>query len=555
MSSRRNSLSPPERRDTTDPGAHELGWSCEPPSPCFLPHSGTAHGTLTPSPAEASDSEEHYSDAQSGPASPGRASPIPRTRVERVDDKPAYGEVPGTQAYRLREGDAEPDEIAIIPDPSEPLKPESELPARSPTPGGHPIPKTVVEETPDTPGSVTHPENRQRRLSDARPDLVVKADGHVEEGGEANDISIPPSSSLSTPTTPARARRKSSLASNRSPLSPGLPGPGSAVSAEEDGDDDDFGDDFDDFEEGGEDGDFDDFDDGFQQAEQTPAPPPPPPPAPATPAAPSLPFPIPTLDDLTPSEIDALAQPYLAALFPPTDPFPPLPSPSARNNPIFLTPRSASLWSQLVAPPPLQPPDWIRSRIRRLFLVSLGVPVDLDEILPASKQKKLVLPSLRRTTSSGSFGRASSDSRGAGKSSGAAASSSAADGENRNSASSSTSQPDDPSNPNPNPKPKKLRRADTAPANPSTAESSSSAAERDFDLVSARQACTLTDAALSGMTDAELRAHVGRLEAMRGTAEAALAYWQRRTDAKIGDREAFEGVIENLVKHARKVRK
>ncbi len=57
------------------------------------------------------------------------------------------------------------------------------------------------------------------------------------------------------------------------------------------------------------------------------------------------------------------------------------------------------------------------------------------------------------------------------------------------------------------------------------------------------------------MTDDELRAHVARLEAMRGTAEAALAYWQRRTDTKIGDREAFEGVIENLVKHARKVRK
>jgi len=188
MSSRRNSLSPPERRDTTDPGAHELGPSCNPSPLCFLPHSAPPYPpiSLTPPLAEASDSEEHYSDAQSGPASPGRASPIPRTRVERVDDKPAYGEVPGTQAYRLREGDAEPDEIAIIPDPSEPSKPEPEVPARSPTPGGHPIPKTVVEETPDTEGSVTHPENRQRRLSDARPDVVVKADGHVEEGGAAN---------------------------------------------------------------------------------------------------------------------------------------------------------------------------------------------------------------------------------------------------------------------------------------------------------------------------------------------------------------------------------
>jgi len=53
-----------------------------------------------------------------------------------------------------------------------------------------------------------------------------------------------------------------------------------------------------------------------------------------------------------------------------------------------------SLWNQLAAPVPLNPPDWKRSRIRRLFLVSLGVPVNLDEILPASgKKKKLVLPS------------------------------------------------------------------------------------------------------------------------------------------------------------------
>jgi hypothetical protein len=53
-----------------------------------------------------------------------------------------------------------------------------------------------------------------------------------------------------------------------------------------------------------------------------------------------------------------------------------------------------SLWNQLAAPIPLNPPDWKRSRIRRLFLVSLGIPVNLDEILPASgKKKKLILPS------------------------------------------------------------------------------------------------------------------------------------------------------------------
>jgi hypothetical protein len=64
-----------------------------------------------------------------------------------------------------------------------------------------------------------------------------------------------------------------------------------------------------------------------------------------------------------------------------------------------------------------------------------------------------------------------------------------------------------------------------------------------------------TNEALDGMTNGELKAHVAKLEAMQGTAKEILDYWQKRTDEKIGDREAFEGVIENLVKHARKVRK
>ncbi|KAK3062124.1 hypothetical protein LTR53_019507, partial [Teratosphaeriaceae sp. CCFEE 6253] len=66
----------------------------------------------------------------------------------------------------------------------------------------------------------------------------------------------------------------------------------------------------------------------------------------------------------------------------------------------FPTDRSLALWQQLATPPPyLQPPNWTRSRIRRLFLVSLGVPVDLDEILPPSKQTRLVLPNIHLATS------------------------------------------------------------------------------------------------------------------------------------------------------------
>jgi hypothetical protein len=53
----------------------------------------------------------------------------------------------------------------------------------------------------------------------------------------------------------------------------------------------------------------------------------------------------------------------------------------------------------------------------------------------------------------------------------------------------------------------------------------------------------------------ELKEHVKKLESMEETAKEVLDYWTKRTDDLLGDREAFEGVIENLVKHARKSRK
>ncbi|KAB5563465.1 hypothetical protein GE09DRAFT_960427 [Coniochaeta sp. 2T2.1] len=162
MSSRRNSLSPPEKTNVVDPGAHQLAES---------------------------DSEEHYSDAQSGANSPAPRSPIPKTRVEKVDDEPSYGEVPGTEAYKMREGDAEPDEIAIIPDLSLKTKDlgREQSQDRALSPGGHPIPKTVVEESPDTPGSREHEEDKSKHRADAPPDLLIQADGtEVKEDGDGS---------------------------------------------------------------------------------------------------------------------------------------------------------------------------------------------------------------------------------------------------------------------------------------------------------------------------------------------------------------------------------
>ncbi|KAK2062282.1 hypothetical protein LY76DRAFT_589646 [Colletotrichum caudatum] len=475
-------LTPPRRSGTSDPGAHDL--------------------------ANASDSDDHFSDAQSAPLSPG-TSPIPKTRVEKVDDEPSYGEVPGTEAYRLREGDAEPDEIAIQEKKSGASSSEDGAP-KSPI-----IPKTVVEEAPGSSGPHSE-EFLEKRKADAPADLVVKPEGETEEGGSSDPPPVSPA--LSTPGSPRMRRKPSRTALSPTPPSASLAPPPDAEEAD-DGGDDDFGDDFDDFEEGAEaDGDFDDFDDGFQEPEfEAPAPAP----APSLPQVPSLPFDIPDFDGLDSEDVLQAVDPYLNTLFPAEDLDVSPPPPITKENPIFLTPRSASLWSQLVAPPPLAPPDWIRSRIRRLFLVSLGVPVDLDEILPASKQKKLVLPSLQVTTAGSP--RTSSDSRSISR-------------VRQSDANASTTSVDSKG------KPSASRRKGPPPV-------------PDLDLVSAKQLCTTTEEALNGMTDEELKAHVKRLKAMEGTAREVLEYWTKKTDEKIGDREAFEGVIENLVKHARKVRK
>lgn len=240
--------------------------------------------------------------------------------------------------------------------------------------------------------------------------------------------------------------------------------------------------------------------------------------------------PIPDFDGMDTDDILSTTEPYLNALFPTTAEDEGITiTPPPKDNPIFLTPRSASLWSQLVAPPPLQPPDWIRSRIRRLFLVSLGVPVDLDEILPASKQKKLVLPSVHSP-------RTSTDSRRSGSKAPSRLKSPSQGQEGRGSSPSDSG-------------------GGTGGGGGTRAGTKRKAPPPEFDLVAAKQLCATTDEALDGMTEAELKEHVKRLEGLDGTAKAVLDFWQQRTDEQIGEREAFEGVIENLVKHARKTRK
>jgi hypothetical protein len=152
--------------------------------------------------------------------------------------------------------------------------------------------------------------------------------------------------------------------------------------------------------------------------------------------------------------------------------------------------------------------------------VSLGVPVDLDEILPASKQKKLILPSIHipgeksprpsADDRNGALGRVKRENA-----SSASLDSSASRSERR-------------------------RRGPTPPP--------------QLDINSTTMLCATTDAALQNFTGEELEAHVKRLEELKERASEVFEYWKKRMESALGDKEAFESVIENLVAHAKKIR-
>lgn len=167
----------------------------------------------------------------------------------------------------------------------------------------------------------------------------------------------------------------------------------------------------------------------------------------------------------------------------------------------------------------MQPPNWTRSRIRRLFLVSLGVPVDLDEILPPSKQKRLVLPSIGLD---GTPRPSTALDRLKDQESGANASTTSIDSKT--------------GAPKPSSKSRSRTAASKGPPPPP-----------DFDLNAASLLCSTTTEALGGMEDAELQTHLQVLEKLNGDASRVLEFWLVRRDEAVREKEALEGVIENLV--------
>ncbi|EAU29750.1 conserved hypothetical protein [Aspergillus terreus NIH2624] len=409
-------------------------------------------------------------------------------------DQPSHGDIPGTPAYEKRKADAVPD--IVVPASGESTQGSLSLQAEQQSTESNEI------TTPDT----TVPETVLSRV-DSLPsdDTELAHRAHKSQPGDAAPDVTETVPDAPDPTAPSHARPESTVVGEMT-------------------EDQVAPDDFDDFAEGEEmgDDDFGDFDDGFQEPSvdvpedehsQIGTQPPTPPQVPS----------IMDLDSLQalPDLLAALEEP-LDCLYPTTKEISSLPpvEPIQNSSAIFNTERSLSLWSQLVAPPPLQPQNWVKSRIRRLFLVSLGVPVDLDEILPASKQKKLILPSMNEYGGSTTHSRSHSQVRKDGAQSG----------------------PNSPRTSGAASRQRSSRRREPSPP-------------PDLDLSSVRRLCATTDAALDGLTDPELQGHVKELEQVTLRASSVLEYWLKRRDGLVSEKEAFEGVIENLVSHARRVRK
>jgi len=57
------------------------------------------------------------------------------------------------------------------------------------------------------------------------------------------------------------------------------------------------------------------------------------------------------------------------------------------------------------------------------------------------------------------------------------------------------------------------------------------------------------------MSDGELTAHVKELEGLLERARDVVGFWEGKVAEAGQEKEAFEGVIENLVNFARKTRK
>ena len=208
--------------------------------------------------------------------------PVPKMVVEKVDlNAPSHGDIPGTAAHAKRQADAVPDVIlqaserdstSTIEDRGSDIRTEV------------PIPTTVITKVDSIPshGEIPGTDAFDMRKGDAKPDIVEKK-GDISGKSKTRCwvLSSEPMTE-SDRSKLSKPKRTKPPIENASPIAAdGGFGPMSYEVSEDEslGSNHDeasndteadtgegFGDDFDDFEAGAENEDFGDFDEGFEQA-------------------------------------------------------------------------------------------------------------------------------------------------------------------------------------------------------------------------------------------------------------------------------------------------
>ncbi|EJD53469.1 hypothetical protein AURDEDRAFT_95670 [Auricularia subglabra TFB-10046 SS5] len=196
-------------------------------------------------------------------------------------------------------------------------------------------------------------------------------------------------------------------------------------------------------------------------------------------------------------------------------------------NQTLVTPESRTLFQTIFAtyPPATRPPDWIRSRIRRQHLISLGIPINLDEVLPQANGKPM--PELQITTRPASTPPGELGKR-------------AAAGRNLP----ASSYPSRSGTPQPSASPS------ARPAPASAAQNLGLGPKPALDKDKAAELLALETDSLSLLPLPRLQAHLASLRSLTADASAQLTHLLQTKDALQQDSETYNGLIGELVSEA-----
>ncbi|OCF34874.1 hypothetical protein I316_03421 [Kwoniella heveanensis BCC8398] len=204
---------------------------------------------------------------------------------------------------------------------------------------------------------------------------------------------------------------------------------------------------------------------------------------------------------------------------------------------VLVAESSRDAYAQLTTAPMLKPLDWTRSRVRREHLISMGVPVNLDEV---DSHRLSALPSLRITTGAAFPQARRAESLDTNSYSNGNRYTSAQKGKGRD------------LSPNTN-------AASSVPHSAGAGRNPGSGryglgGRPDFDLAKAEDFCGLEEDRLSLLSVPTLRRMQAEIAETSAQASALLAWSLQLKDAQTQDSNTYNGMISELIANAAKVK-